>query len=89
MIDDYDKSAYVQKGWDSYGLCPCGYYQKASFGSLFHIHLEVCPVCGKNKEDEWNVVTAKVVETKLPKKKWWNFQRYKYTLEIKENSDEN
>ena len=82
MIDDYDNSEYSRKGWSVYALCSCGWYRYAPFGDPFHICLEVCPECGEDK-DEWKVVVAKVVATKIEKKKRWHFQRYKYSLEIK------
>ena len=36
------------------GVCPCGFQAYAPFGSLFHIHREVCPECGTSKR-EWMV----------------------------------
>lgn len=46
------------ENWDYYGVCPCGYKRRAPFKSLFHIHLEVCPKCGKDK-DEWSLKVMK------------------------------
>lgn len=38
-------------GWDKYAICTgCGEKYRAPFGSLFHIHFEVCPNCGTPKE---------------------------------------
>lgn len=37
--------------WEVYGVCPCGYKSILPFGSLFHLHLEICPYCGKDKEE--------------------------------------
>jgi hypothetical protein len=53
-------------GWTKYGVCPCGYHREAPFGNLFHIHVEVCPKCGTDK-DEWDVKTGKSVATGT----WW------------------
>jgi len=36
--------------WHIRALCPCGWTAKAPFGSVFHIHREVCPQCGTRKE---------------------------------------
>lgn len=49
--------------FDKYGVCPgCGYFTNAPLGNLFHIHMEVCPRCGKSK-GSWSVVTARPVRS--------------------------
>lgn len=40
--------------WGVYGVCPCGFKKTAPFGRKFHIHLNCCPDCGKDK-DEWTI----------------------------------
>ena len=57
--------------WKTYGLCPCGYYEYAPFGNLFHIHRKVCPGCGRDIEGEWKVVTARIQYRKH--NCWWKF----------------
>lgn len=53
--------------WEIRAICPCGWWTYAPFGSLFHVHLEVCPTCGRKKR-EWSVRTARIV-TSGP---WYN-----------------
>lgn len=43
---------------DVYGVCPCGYYERAPFGDLRHIHTAVCPRCGKDT-GYMNLVTGR------------------------------
>lgn len=45
--------------YDTYALCPCGWYTRAPFGKLFHVHREVCPSCGGDKY-RCSVVVARV-----------------------------
>lgn len=47
--------------WNVYGVCPCGYKRIAPFGSLFHIFCEVCPRCGRDKDEEWELRTMRFV----------------------------
>lgn len=43
--------------WQKYALCPrCSALYRAPFGSIFHIHFDVCPKCGQPKT-EWRDLT--------------------------------
>lgn len=44
---------------DVYGVCECGFYREAPFGDLGHVHLAVCPSCGRDK-DTWSRVVGRV-----------------------------
>lgn len=57
--------------WNVYGVCPCGYRRLAPFKSLFHIHVVVCPECGRDKS-EWRVRVSRWVDTG----KWWRREGY-------------
>lgn len=46
--------------FNTYGVCPCGWYANAPFGNLFHIHREVCPQCGTSKR-HWREVVGRPV----------------------------
>lgn len=55
-------------GFDVRAVCPsCLSRFRAPFGSLFHIHFEVCPNCGTPKSD-FDLRTERWVS----KAKWWN-----------------
>ncbi len=54
-------AANERAAWKVYGVCPCGVYREAPFGSLFHIHLDVCPRCGKGKRSTWKLETRRFV----------------------------
>lgn len=64
-------------GWDIYGLCECGFYQRAPFGELFHIHMTICPSCGRDKYS-WSLVIGRPVRQ-------GGFFRGKTVLEVKED----
>jgi hypothetical protein len=70
--------------FDTYGVCPCGYKERAPFGTLFHIHRTVCPKCGVNIEGNWRVKTLrKVSMSVLLKPSTWG----KYKWEERPNPD--
>lgn len=37
--------------WEVRAFCECGWWTRAPFGSLFHVHVECCPSCGADKHD--------------------------------------
>ena len=45
--------------WEKFALCECGWYRYCSFGDLFHLHVEVCPRCGADKNDSMKIVTGR------------------------------
>lgn len=47
--------------WDTYAVCDCGWKQRVAFGSLFHLHHEVCPSCGQPKDCCMEVKTMRYV----------------------------
>jgi ribosomal protein L37E len=47
--------------WDTYAVCRCGYRTRAPFGSLFHVHTEVCPECGEDKNNAMRVRTSRFI----------------------------
>ena len=59
-------------GYDTYGVCKCGYNEKAYFGSLFHIYRTVCPECGILIEGNWKVKVLRPKSTAV----WWKLSTW-------------
>lgn len=70
--------------WKVYGVCPCGFKTEAPFSDLFHVHMDVCPECGEDKNN-WSVVTGRMVKEKayLFKPSTWG----KYTFQQRTLTD--
>lgn len=50
----------VMGGYDDFAVCQCGWYRRAPFGDMRHVHTTVCPVCGEGRWT-WKVVTGRPV----------------------------
>ena len=58
----HDKS-YIGP-WETHAICECGWWTRAPFGKLFHVHHEVCPSCGEDKYSCMEVVTRRFAHGK-------------------------
>lgn len=57
--------------WDIYGVCKCGYKERAPFGRLHHIHKTVCPDCSNHKSN-WDLETMRYIShVKLLRPSTW------------------
>lgn len=57
--------------YETRAFCPCGWNAHAPFSSTFHIHVEVCPRCGGNKE-KWVVKVVRwISHSRLFKPSTW------------------
>ena len=69
----------IMNRYHKIAVCHCKWWALCPFGELFHLHYEVCPVCGRDKET-FTVATARVVSSSVWYKPWTWFTT---TLEIK------
>ena len=59
--------------WQQVATCKCGWVGQCSHGDLFHLtyqgsHINVCPLCGADKNINMTIVTAREVYVK---ESWW------------------